>query len=251
MNYQLFYRFAEQYLPDGFTGIDPAHPVVSMLDNQLEADNQSFYVADLLKVKILYCDKRLGPMIGLPFEVPASQVDPSSFILSTHPDDAPRHERAFTKLIALGFSMRSNPEKTLFYCVHFRMKDTRGVYNHLLFQGYLFRTPEEGNNVYVLMVISNINQLISKHPGIFYYMGTDRNFFRNMDEEMLKSKIHLSHREISILEQVSRGLTSEQIAKQMFLSTHTVSTHRRNVLKKNGANTTNELIFNLKEAGVL
>ena len=45
-----------------------------------------------------------------------------------------------------------------------------------------------------------------------------------MDEGMLKSRIHLSHREISILEQISRGLTSEQIAKRLFLSTHTVST---------------------------
>jgi DNA-binding CsgD family transcriptional regulator len=251
MNYQLFYRFTEEFSSLGFTCIDTAHPIISMLDSQLEAGNRSFYVADLLKIKILYCDKRLGPMIGLPYGSPASRIDPSSFILATHPDDTPQHERAITKLISLGFSMRSNPEKSLFYCVHFRLKDLEGNYNHLLFQGYLFRAPEHGNSVYLMMVVTNINQLISKHPGIFYYMGTDRNFFRSMDEGMLKSRIHLSHREISILEQISRGLTSEQIAKRLFLSTHTVSTHRRNVLKKNGASTTNELIYNLKEAGVL
>jgi DNA-binding CsgD family transcriptional regulator len=251
MNYQLFYQFAEIFSPGGFTSIDRNHPVMAILDNQLDAGKQSFYVADLLKIKILYCDKRLGPMIGLPYGTPAIGIDPSSFIFATHPDDVQQHERAITKQISLGFSLRSTPESELYYCVHFRMMDQEGVYNHLLFQGYIFRTPEPAANVYLVMVVTNINSIISTHPGIFYYMGPDKSYFRNMDEEMLRTKIHLSHREISILEQISRGLTSEQIAKRLYLSTHTISTHRRNVLKKNGASTTNELIYNLKEAGVL
>lgn len=45
-------------------------------------------------------------------------------------------------------------------------------------------------------------------------------------------KMHLTHREIEIIKLVAAGKSAKEIADQLFLSLHTVDTHRRNVLIK-------------------
>jgi len=44
----------------------------------------------------------------------------------------------------------------------------------------------------------------------------------------------LSPRETTIVRLVSMGLTNRQIAEQLFLSAHTVMTHRKNIISKLG-----------------
>jgi DNA-binding NarL/FixJ family response regulator len=44
----------------------------------------------------------------------------------------------------------------------------------------------------------------------------------------------LTQREKTIVRQVSLGMTNRQIAETLFLSTHTVTTHRKNISSKLG-----------------
>ena len=52
----------------------------------------------------------------------------------------------------------------------------------------------------------------------------------------------LSNREITILKLVAKGLTNKEIADELFLSTHTVITHRKNITNKLGIKTISGLI---------
>ena len=45
-------------------------------------------------------------------------------------------------------------------------------------------------------------------------------------------KMHLTAREIEIIKLVAEGKSAKEMADQLFLSIHTVDTHRRNVLVK-------------------
>lgn len=58
----------------------------------------------------------------------------------------------------------------------------------------------------------------------------------------LKGKPILTRREIEVLEQIADGLTNQEIADKLFISTSTVSTHRQNLLLKLDANNTASLI---------
>ncbi|OFX42416.1 MAG: hypothetical protein A2046_13400 [Bacteroidetes bacterium GWA2_30_7] len=49
-----------------------------------------------------------------------------------------------------------------------------------------------------------------------------------------KNKSVISKREIAIIELVAKGLTNNDIAEKLFLSPHTVVTHRKNISKKLG-----------------
>lgn len=53
-------------------------------------------------------------------------------------------------------------------------------------------------------------------------------------ESKAKNKSSLSKREVAIIELVAKGLTNNDIAEKLFLSPHTVVTHRKNISKKLG-----------------
>ena len=60
-----------------------------------------------------------------------------------------------------------------------------------------------------------------------------------------------SDREFEIIKMIKSGFDSEQIAEKLFLSKHTVNTHRKNILNKTGKAHISELIYDLTERGLL
>lgn len=49
---------------------------------------------------------------------------------------------------------------------------------------------------------------------------------------MKTKKEGLSDREIEVLELIAQGLKSPEIADKLFISVHTVRTHRKNIIRK-------------------
>jgi DNA-binding CsgD family transcriptional regulator len=70
----------------------------------------------------------------------------------------------------------------------------------------------------------------------------------NYKEEI---KISLTQREIQILQMVKNGLLSKEISDNLFISVHTVNTHRQRVLEKLGANNSMEAIVFASKLGLL
>ena len=78
--------------------------------------------------------------------------------------------------------------------------------------------------------------------------------FRQSDNETIPSespaaivddfrkRLGLSKREQQIVRLISRGLTSLNISKELFISKHTVETHRKNILRKLNLNSSKELV---------
>lgn len=61
----------------------------------------------------------------------------------------------------------------------------------------------------------------------------------------------LSPREIEIVRLVAQGLIAKEIAGQLNLSTHTVYTHRKNIMKKLKLNTSSELVLYAVNHGIV
>lgn len=55
--------------------------------------------------------------------------------------------------------------------------------------------------------------------------------------------IKVSAREIEIIQLVAEGLSNKEIAERLFLSVHTVTTHRKNIMSKLGVNNTAGLVM--------
>lgn len=61
----------------------------------------------------------------------------------------------------------------------------------------------------------------------------------------------LTPREIEIVRLVAKGLIAKEIAGILNLSTHTVYTHRKNIMKKLGLNTSSELVLYAINNGIV
>lgn len=61
--------------------------------------------------------------------------------------------------------------------------------------------------------------------------------------------ILLTDREIEVLTLISEGLTNVQIAKKLFLSSHTVNTHRKNIMQKLRVNNTASMVMYAVKSG--
>jgi DNA-binding NarL/FixJ family response regulator len=57
-----------------------------------------------------------------------------------------------------------------------------------------------------------------------------------------RKSLSLSHREQEVLQLISRGFTSQLIGETLFISKHTVETHRKNILRKLDFNSSTELV---------
>lgn len=55
--------------------------------------------------------------------------------------------------------------------------------------------------------------------------------------------VKISHRELEIIRLISEGYSTKEIAEMLFLSTHTVTTHRKNILAKLNVNNTAGLVM--------
>lgn len=62
-----------------------------------------------------------------------------------------------------------------------------------------------------------------------------------------KENLHLSEREVEVLQQICQGLSNHEIADKLHISKRTVDKHRANLLEKTGSkNTANLIMFALK-----
>lgn len=71
---------------------------------------------------------------------------------------------------------------------------------------------------------------------------------QTQDESLAPSQyvcdgIRISARESEIIRYVAEGLTNKEIADKLFLSAHTVTTHRKNIMAKLGVNNTAGLVL--------
>lgn len=73
------------------------------------------------------------------------------------------------------------------------------------------------------------------------YMSLDINL-SSADKQEMNSMPVLSSREKEVLQLIADGLTNPQIAVKLFLSMHTVDSHRKNLLTKFAVNNTASLI---------
>ncbi len=63
--------------------------------------------------------------------------------------------------------------------------------------------------------------------------------------------VSLSKRELEVIQLIAEGFTNPQISERLFVSPHTVITHRRNILNKLGVNNTAAVVMYAVQAGLV
>jgi DNA-binding CsgD family transcriptional regulator len=245
--YNLFFEFIEAYSSSGFKGIDRHDPLVLLLDEMMNENNQYLAVFDMLHMKTLFVSQGSIKMLGV------QPDDLTSYHLkeATHPEDLRRSELGLVKLFKTSHELFVAKKGEMVISSNFRMRIPGGNYINQLIQCYLFYCLVPAETVYMIHINTDISWFKKMKHGYHYYAGDDLSFFRYPDEELLMTGNIFSEREFEIIKLVQEGLDSEHIAEKLCLSRHTVNTHRKNILEKSGKAHISELIYDLHERGLL
>ena len=245
-DYSLFHKFIEAYSPAGFTTIDRKDHLMMALDEMMSND-QFLYISDIIQMKVLFTSSRSLQVIGIPPE----EVTPYHFMECTHTDDIQRLNRARAKVIKLAQDLYIAEKGFTLMSTNFRMRTPAGSYTNFLIQAYLFFTALPYKTVFFLKIHTNIDRFKKIKYGYHYYIGDDLKYFRYPDDELLNRGNVFTEREFEIIRLIESGLNTEQIALKLFLSPLTINTHRANILEKTGKTHISDLIYDLKERGLL
>jgi DNA-binding CsgD family transcriptional regulator len=246
-SYELYFKFIETHNPKGFIGIDRNDTSLLELEKLMESNKQFFFVGDILRMKINYTSSRCIEMIG----IQPDELTPYHFRESVHPDDAQRQGSGTTQLFKIANELFMAKKGSGLLSTNLRMRNSIGHYSDILFQCYLFYSDSPIRTVHILQIHTDIEYFKKSRNNIHYYVGSDLSYFRYPDEELLRLGNPLSDREFEIVKLIEKGLNSEKIAEKLFLSIHTINTHRSNIVNKTGYNTIAELIIDFQKQGIL
>jgi len=246
-DYDLFFRFIETYTPSGFQGIDLNDPLILELEEMMKGNDQFFYIADIIQMKVLFTSSRSLQTIG----IDPKEVTPYHFMEAAHKDDIQRLNLGRAKIIRMAQDLFIARKGYGLLSTNYRFRNPSGEYPDILVQAYIYYTAIPYSTVFFLKVHTNIDWHKKIKNGYHYYVGTDLSWFRYPDYDMLMKGNVFSDREFEIIRLIESGLNTDEIGNKLFISPNTVNTHRRNILVKSDKESVAELIYELKERGVL
>ena len=97
----------------------------------------------------------------------------------------------------------------------------------------------------------NSEDIINAIDSIFQGKQYFSREFKKMAEESFLMQDHPSQREIDVMKAMARGLTSKEIAEQLFISENTVEAHRKNLFFKLKARNIADLIVKAISRGYI
>ena len=163
-----------------------------------------------------------------------------------HPEDAEfivKHSYpAFNKVIE---NLSFKEQKKVLLQHNYRFRHKKGHLVHLMEQGTVLKVDEQGK---LLVCLIHVYELPMVHPFkikvLVNKLKADQTYDTLYSAEFPQEeeKVQLSQREIDVVRLLSVGLNSEQIADKLFISYHTVRTHRKNMLQKLEMKSTSELV---------
>ncbi len=125
-------------------------------------------------------------------------------------------------------------------------------------QSYFKRMMQHGAKGYLLKndSVEEIEKAIKEVIAGGTYVSSQlkdelTNYNHNSSTKRAKLNSEVSPREREVLLLVSEGYTDQQIAEKLFISFHTVNSHRKNLIIKFDARNTAELIKKTMEKGVI
>ncbi len=96
------------------------------------------------------------------------------------------------------------------------------------------------------VLLAGVNEVLNGRDYI------DENLCKDQSDNVsMLEKFKISIREKEIIEQIAQGLINKEIADKLFISIHTVNTHRKNIMSKLGINNTAGIVLFAVKEGIV
>lgn len=214
-----------------------------------------YYIFNYENMKMEYVSKGTREMLG---------IEPAEFTKQKecelmHPDDLARLSEK--NLLARNFILNkiATKDRILYKVVYmFRLKHISGIYKTFLYQVKPLKLSDDGNFPLILFgTLSDVTHLNIPMNHDVSFISTERPSYyavktnSSLEFKELHLKEQFTNREREIIFYLSQGMSFIQIAQILFLSPHTITTHKKNILSKSGCRNTPELITKCIREGII
>lgn len=229
-----------------------SHP---MLDSEFnDWLHTMVYVVDLRVLNYVYVSPNAQDIVGYSAEE-YMKNGLSDSVRFFHPDEIGHFLDTFPKVLKRYFDIPVENRMRFKFTLLFRNFNTaEGQYKWLLQQNVALFTDEGGHLVYVMGMMTDVTHLRQHHKltMVLSYKNSNGTYeMERFEPTATNEKVLVTKRERDIIRLLSKGLSSRQIAEQMSLSTHTINTHRKNILNKTSTHNVVELVSYATSAGLI
>ena len=198
-----------------------------------------YFIFNVRKSSMEMISPEMQTMLGYPIEL----MNLPFFAEIIHPDDLPYYLN-FENAITNFFNTQSGGDLFKYKVQYdFRLKKADGNYIRILNQFVIIQHDAE--NVRTFVVNTDISHLKKDPVPVLSFIGSEGepSYYDIGVESIFKPvKPVFTKREKDILRSLTRGMNSIEISDALHISKHTVDSHRKNMLKKTAAKSTNEII---------
>ncbi len=218
-------------------------------DHILPFDSTFFCVTNTQELTFEYVSKNVMSCLGI------SQKDlrnggMKAFWERIHPEDIDRWLKALSDL--MDFTMGNlSPEdrQRMSYTWNYRLKNGEGVYVNVIQNTTPLVFNSQGKPIvgmahYTIMHEKLVLPITATAKYLNENNTYETKYFSNYSQKLLSDEI--TARERDIIRLLVMNQSSKEIADKLHISSATVDTHRRNILKKLQLNSTGELVGLLK-----
>ncbi len=200
---------------------------------------------------ILFFDER--SMTGYDAALYLSENGPDFSLSNFHPDhiQAVQHMNRCMYTMYIENSHISSDKMVCNLDALYRIKN--GSYIHILQQIVPVETDSSGQPFLFLSYVHNITHLKKPHCSSLIFTTPEKVYLwkYSFAEKKLEKVTPFTETEQHVLQWLSKGKQTKEIAEQMDVSPHTIDTHRRNLLAKTSCLDTTALIAYCKMVGIL
>lgn len=197
---------------------------------------QAIYVMDWQKNRVTY-QRSIASMLGYGNH----EFNNSVIHTRIHPDDINIISRVIRGVVNHYVHLESTSENT-FLTITYRLLKKDGTAIKVLRQSGAFETLPNGQLISNWSLLTDIG-FISNNDQIEWDINGNE-----LDKQKFKEKVYrefkdfFSARELLIINAIKKGFKSIDIANELYISKHTVDTHRKNILRKCNCNNKEQLL---------
>ncbi|MBN1820646.1 MAG: PAS domain-containing protein [Prolixibacteraceae bacterium] len=240
MNEELEQLFLEYSRVMGAEKINPEDIDYAILDKHIEflkkldlIENSSISVFDLYKREHVFVSSNFSNMLGYNLNEVEKQGN-DYFNSKVHPEDFPVNLKVGIELFRQSVKIPVEERKNYKLVHDYRIKNGSGKYIRVIEQQQALELDKKGKIWLALSTVDfSPDQDLNTGPRFrIYNFKTGEIMDPKTFTGISVNETKLSRREQEILKLVKEGLPSKEIAEKLFISVHTVNTHRQRILEK-------------------
>jgi len=223
-----------------------------MLSHLAEVSNCGITVFDLSTKKHVFSSYNMQELFG--FDISSIKKIGNEYINSkTNPDDYLSLVRNGISLLRFFYSIPADKRTNYKLINEYRILNAQERYIRVIEQHQVLEQDPRGN-VWLSLAVMDVS------PNQEEYQGVKSQLFNYKTGQLVPvptsqsnavGKPELTQRERQVLELIRDGYFSKEISEKLFISVHTVNTHRQRILEKLGVDNSMEAVKYASQLGLL